>query len=178
MKKILRHGRNSKPSSGGGGGGGEDYGTDIYFDLLSHDFVDDLSNIATVIATHDEDGSATIDYDGFVSGDYLDLAFWNLPDNTTINISTSGQDMTNIASINGDVVDNNYQFDHTIYATSDYEKLDENGNHWNPKQYWDKYGNSIELNDPSSNGFIPLVIDIRIPGKPYITSNVDINLKV
>ena len=29
MKKILRHGRNSKPSSGGGGGGGDDVFTKI-----------------------------------------------------------------------------------------------------------------------------------------------------
>lgn len=173
MKKILRHGRNSKPSSGGG----EDYGTNIYFDVLSHDVVEDLSDIATVIATYDEDGSATIDYDGFVSGDYLDFAFWNLPDNTSINIHSFGEDMTNIASINADIVDNDYLFEHTIYATSDYEKLDENGNHWDPKQYWDKYGNSIKLSNPSADGFIPLTIDIKIPGGANVVAFVDINLR-
>lgn len=172
MKKILLHRHTPSVS-----GGGEDQDTNIYFDLISHDIFDDLSNIATVIATHDEDGSATMDYDDFVSGDYLDLAFWNLPDNTSIDITAFGENMTNIASINGDTVDNDYVFNHTIYATSEYERLDEDDNHWDPKQYWDKYGNPIGLSDPSADGFISLFITINIPGKPSITSFVDVNFK-
>lgn len=150
----------------------------IYFDLLSHDVVEDLSDIATIIATYDKDGSATMDYDGFSSGDYLDLAFWNLPDGTSVNMYSSGIDMINIASINGNTVDDNYEFNHTIYATSDYEVLDEDGNHWNPKQYWDKWGNEITLSDPSSDGFIPLIMIINLPGGVSVASSVDINFNV
>ena len=138
MKKLLRHGRNSKPSSGGGGGG--DIPNTIYFAAFANGIREDAERERqllnyTVDIEHNYrmfSGEITLDY---VNGDPIDFVFYgDFESGTTIDISIDGVDTQNISKIDGQPV-SEYSNNWTLTTTSSTEWKDEDGVSFTPKAY-------------------------------------------
>lgn len=138
MKKLLRHGRNSKYSSGGGGGG--NIPNTIYFTTFSNGIREYAESERVLLnymfdAEHDSrmfSGEITRDY---VNGDPIDFVFYgDFEFGTKINISIKGADIQNIQEIDGQPV-SEYSNSWTLITTSSTEYKDEDGVSFIPKAY-------------------------------------------
>lgn len=164
MRKLLRHGRNSKPSSGGSGGGDEVFVTLWTQAIPPLENVYPLVSMGTVTELETNDfGWISINDNVFVNHDPLDISiFGNFPEGTTINFSTYGFDYRGVESINGTSVDD-YHLDKTITIGPNYEVLDEDDNSWEPKQYSPYLFDDIVCTI-GSTVYIPIVMIIKFPG--------------
>lgn len=138
MKKLLRHGRNSKYSSGGGGGG--DIPNTIYFTTFANGIREYAEServlLNYMVDTEHNDkrfaGEITRDY---VNGDPIDFVFYgDFESGTKINISINGADIQNIKEIDGQPV-SEYSNSWTLITTSSTEWKDEDGVSFIPKAY-------------------------------------------
>lgn len=172
MKKLLRHGRNSKPSSGGGGGG-EVFATFWTQGIKPLEDVQPLVSMGTIEAMETEYfGWITLNGD-FCNYDPLDIAiFGDFPEGTTIKFAAWGGDFRGVESIDGTPVDD-YDLDRTITIGSNWEVLDENRESWEPKQYSPYLMDRVICN-ASNNVYITIVVEITLPGCPTSIGGLDI----
>ena len=140
MRKLLRHGRNSKPSSGGGGVGGDIPNT-IYFSTFAYnirEYAESERILLNYIVDEEHNskmftGEITLDY---VNGDPIDFVFYgDFESGTKINIIINGVDIQNIQKIDGQPV-SEYSNNWTLTTTSSTEWKDENGISFIPKAYY------------------------------------------
>lgn len=142
MRKLLRHGRNSKPSSGGGGGsGGSGIPNTIYFATFANS-IRECAESEKILLNYivDEEhndkmfiGEITLNY---VNGDPIDFVFYgDFESGTKINISINGADIQNIKKIDGQLV-SEYSNSWTLITTSSTEWKDEDGVSFIPKAYF------------------------------------------
>lgn len=166
MKKLLRHGRNSKPSSSGGGGG-EAFATFWTQVIKPLEDVQPLVSMGTIEAMETEDFNWITLNGDFTNYDPLDVSiFGDFPEGTTIRFTAWGGDFRGVESIDGTPVDD-YDLDRTITIGSNCEVLDENGDSWEPKQY-SPYLMGRVICNASSNVYISIAMEITLPG--YLTS--------
>ena len=139
MRKLLRHGRNSKSSSGVGGGGSNSPNT-IYFTTFANgirEYAESERILLNYIvdAEHNSKmftGEITLNY---VNGDPIDFVFYgDFESGTTIDISIEGTDIQNISKIDGHPV-SEYSNNWTLITTSSTEWKDEDGVSFTPKAY-------------------------------------------
>lgn len=162
MRKLLRHGRNSKPSSGGGGG--DEAFVTFWSKLIKPlENVQPLVSLGTIEAMKTEDfGYITLSGD-FYNYDPIDIAiFGNFPEGTTIKFNTWGGDFRGVESIDGTPT-NDYNLNKTITIGSNCEVLDEFGDSWEPKQYSPYLMDRVICN-ASNNVYITIVMEITLPG--------------
>lgn len=138
MRKLLRHGRNSKPSSGGGGGG--DIPNTIYFATFANgirEYAESERILLNYIVDEEHNykmfaGEITLNY---VNGDHIDFVFYgDFESGTKINIIINGVDIQNIQKIDGQPV-SEYSNSWTLITTSSTEWKDEDGVSFIPKAY-------------------------------------------
>lgn len=175
MKKLLRHGRNSKPSSGGGGGGEDEVFVTPYTQIVKPlESVQPLVSMGTITSMETEDfGWITISDNNFTNYDPLDIAiFGNFPEDTTIKFSACGGDFRGVESIDGTPA-NDYNLNKTITIGSNCEVLDDTGDSWEPMQYSPYLMDRIICN-ASNNVYITIAVEITLPGCPTCVGGLDI----
>ena len=161
MKKLLRHGRNSKPSSGGGGGGKDTNGVYVsVYGMYDQDQWDAWQPVYIGDVNQTDDyGNATISYDDiYVSGDPLELAiFGNFPAGTILNFSTYGVDMSGVYSIDGDTDVQNIHILKSFTVQTDNDDKDIDNVSFNPKQYIINIFSEL-IPDGSGSMYIPFSV--------------------
>lgn len=162
MKKILRHGRNSKPSSGGDVGGKD---TNVYvllYGIFEQDKWDVLRPvyIGDVNQTYDY-GKVNLSYDDiYVSGDPLELAILgNFPAGTILDFNIYGSDMRGVSSINGITDINNVHIVKKFTIQTDNDDKDIDDVSFNPKQYIITLFSKL-TSDGSDSIYIPVSVII------------------
>lgn len=157
MKKILRHGRNSKPSSDVGGV--SDIPNTIYFTTFANgtrEYAESERILLNYIVDEEHNskmftGEITSNY---VNGDPIDFVFYgDFESGTKINISINGADIQNIQKIDGQPV-SEYSNSWTLITTSSTEWKDEDGVSFIPKAYSILMAiNTMEITS-AGNGYI------------------------
>lgn len=164
MKKLLRHGRNSKYSSGGDVGGKD---TNVYvalygiyeqdeWDVLQPVYIGDVNQT-------DDYGEVALSYnDVYFSGDPLELAiFGNFPAGTVLNFDIYGSAMSGVHSINGNTDINNVHITKSFTVQIDNDNKDIDDVSFNPKQYIISLFSQSELTlDGSDSIYIPVSVII------------------
>lgn len=171
MRKLLRHGRNSKPSYGGSGGS-ESFVT-LFTQLVKPlEHVQPLVSMGTIEAMETEDfGFITINSD-FYNADPLDIAiFGDFLEGTTIKFTACGGDFRGVESIDGTPA-NDYNVSKTITIGSDCEVLDDCGDSWEPKQYSPYLMGKVICN-ASNNVYIGVSMEIKLPGHITVIGGLD-----